>query len=200
MSRGQYDLYSPHQGSIIIVCAPRASACAEACLKPCWSIRTSECLHPHCRDEPSGPPVCTENFVRVEAVTEAYGMIGLPFLLLDFISAPFRSKIQLAAENAALRHQLMVLRRKSPRRVRLTNGDRWIFILLYRCFPSILQILTIVRPETVIRWHRAGLGRYRRWRSRDRGGRPTRHNPADQLRKSALGCITFPRRAAQTGF
>ena len=46
------------------------------------------------------------------------------------------------------------------------------FVLLYRWFPSILQAMMIVRPETVVRWHRAGFGRYWRWKSRGRGGRP----------------------------
>jgi transposase InsO family protein len=67
---------------------------------------------------------------------------------------------------------LIVLRRKVHGRVRLTNSDRWILIQLYRWFPSILQVLTIVRPETLVQWHRAGFRRYWRWKSRARGGRP----------------------------
>jgi hypothetical protein len=51
-------------------------------------------------------------------------------------------------------------------------GDRLFFILLYRLFPSVLKVMTIVRPETVVRWHRAGFRRYWRWKSRVRGGRP----------------------------
>jgi hypothetical protein len=57
-------------------------------------------------------------------------------------------------------------------RVRLTNNDRWFFIQLYRWFPSILQVLTIIRPETLVRWHRVGFRCYRRWKSRPQGGRP----------------------------
>jgi hypothetical protein len=49
---------------------------------------------------------------------------------------------------------------------------RWFFILLYRWFPSILQVLTIIRPETLVGWHRAGFRCYWRWKSRPRGGRP----------------------------
>jgi transposase InsO family protein len=67
---------------------------------------------------------------------------------------------------------LIVLRRKVQGRVRLTNNDRWFFIQLYRWFPSILQVLTIFRPETLVRWHRAGFRCYWRWKSRSRGGRP----------------------------
>jgi hypothetical protein len=50
-------------------------------------------------------------------------------------------------------------------RVRLTNRDRWFFIQLYRWFPSILKVLTIIRPETLVRWHRAGFRLYWRWKS-----------------------------------
>src|SRR5215469_3989719 len=62
----------------------------------------------------------------------------------------------LEAENAALRHQLIVLRRRPRGRVRLTNLDRSFFIQLYRWFPAILKILTLIRSETLVRWHRAG--------------------------------------------
>ena len=79
-------------------------------------------------------------------------MIGLLCLFLALVAAPFKSKSRLEAENAALRHQLIVLRRKLQGRVRLTNSDRWFFIQLYRWFLSILQVLTIIRPETLVRW------------------------------------------------
>ena len=88
------------------------------------------------------------------------------------LAAPFKLKSRLEAENAALRHQLIVLRRKLPGRVRLTNNDRWFFIQLYRWFPSILTALTIIQPDTLVHWHRAGFRRYWRWKSRSRGGRP----------------------------
>jgi hypothetical protein len=80
--------------------------------------------------------------------------------------------LRLETENAVLRHQLIVLRRRLHGRVRLTNHDRWLFIQLYRWFPSILQASTIIRPETLLRWHRAGFRFYRRWKSRPLGGRP----------------------------
>jgi hypothetical protein len=59
-----------------------------------------------------------------------------------------------------------------PDRVRPTNHDRWFLIQLYRWFPSILRVLTIIRPETLVRWHRAGFRCYWRWKSRPLGGRP----------------------------
>src|ERR1051325_9581758 len=99
-------------------------------------------------------------------------MIALFCLVLALLALPFKSKSRLEAENAALRHQLIVLRRKVRGRIRLTNNDRWFLIQLYRWFPSILQVLTIVRPETLVRWHRAGFRCYWRWKLRPRGGRP----------------------------
>ncbi len=99
-------------------------------------------------------------------------MIALLCFVLAVLAAPFKSKSRLEAENAALRHQLIVLRRKVPGRVQLTSNDRWFFIQLYRWFPSILQVLTVVQPETLVRWHRAGFRCYWRWKSCRRGGRP----------------------------
>jgi len=99
-------------------------------------------------------------------------MIGLLRFVLGILASPFKSKLRLEAENAVLRHQLIVLRRKMRGRPRLTNNDRWFFIQLYRWFPAILQVLTIIQPETLVRWHRAGFRCYWRWKSRPVGGRP----------------------------
>ena len=87
-------------------------------------------------------------------------------------ASPFKSKSRLEAENAVLRLQLAVLRRKVRGRVQLTNGDRLFLIYLYRWFPSVLKAITIIRPETLVRWHRAGFRRYWRWKSRSQVGRP----------------------------
>ena len=99
-------------------------------------------------------------------------MIGLFCFVLAVLASPLKSKLRLEAENAVLRHQLIVLKRRLHGRVRLTNHDRWFFIQLYRWFPSILKALTIIRPETLVCWHRAGFRCYWRWKSRRRGGRP----------------------------
>src|ERR1700738_5131341 len=99
-------------------------------------------------------------------------MIGLLCFVLAVLGSPFKSKLRLEAENAVLRHQLNVVRRRLPGRVRLTNHDCWFLIQLYRWFPSILQVLTVIRPETLVRWHRAGFRCYWRWKSLGRGGRP----------------------------
>jgi hypothetical protein len=99
-------------------------------------------------------------------------MVALICFVLAVLALPFKSKSRLEAENAALRHQLIILRRKVRGRAQLSNNDRWFFVQLYRWFPSILQVVTILRPETLVRWHRDGFRRYWRWKSRRRGGRP----------------------------
>jgi hypothetical protein len=83
-------------------------------------------------------------------------MIGLFCFALAVLGSPFKSKLRLEAENAVLRHQLIVLSRRLHRRVRLTNQDRWSLAQLYCWFPSILKVLAIIRPETLVRWHGAG--------------------------------------------
>ena len=93
-------------------------------------------------------------------------MIGLLCFVLAVVASPLKSTLRLEAENAVLRHQLIVLKRRLHGRVRLTNHDRWFFIQLYRWFPSILKVLTIIRPETLVRWHRAGFRGYWRWKLR----------------------------------
>src|ERR1700674_3671190 len=99
-------------------------------------------------------------------------MIGLLCFVLAVLASPFKSKLRLEAENAVLRHQLNVVRRRLPGRVRLTRHDRWHLIQLYRCFPSILRVFKIIRPETLVRWHRAGFRCYWRGKSRPERGRP----------------------------
>src|ERR1700722_13200584 len=99
-------------------------------------------------------------------------MIGLFCFVLAVLASPFKSKLRLEAENAVLRHQLIVLRRRVRGRAQPTNNDRWFLVQMYRWFPSILKLVTIVQPETLVRWHRAGFRCYWRWKSRPQGGRP----------------------------
>ena len=99
-------------------------------------------------------------------------MTALIILLLNLGASLFKPKSWLEAENAALRQQLVVLQRQVRGRVQFTNSDRLFFIQLYRWFPSVLKAMTIMRPETAMRWHRAGFRRYWRWKSRNLGGRP----------------------------
>ena len=76
-------------------------------------------------------------------------MIGLSYFVLAVLASPFKSRVRLEAENAVLRHQLIVLKRNRRGRARLANHDRLFFIQLYRWFPSILQVVIIIRPETI---------------------------------------------------
>jgi hypothetical protein len=99
-------------------------------------------------------------------------MIALLWLVLGMLVSRFKSKCRLEAENMALRHKVVVLRRQARGRIQLTNLDRLFLVQLYRWFPSTLRVLSVVQPETVIRWHRAGFRCYWRWKSRPRGGRP----------------------------
>jgi len=107
-------------------------------------------------------------------------MCNLCRLIWCALVGRFRSRASLEAEILVLRHQLNILRRKSRKRPTLGSIDRLVFARLYGLAPGVLSALAIVRPETVIRWHRAGFCSYWRWRSRSCGGRPkappdTRH-------------------------
>src|ERR1700694_4061439 len=79
-------------------------------------------------------------------------MIGLLCFVLAVLASPFKSKLRLEAENAVLRHQLNVVRRRLPGRVRLTNNDRWFFIQLYRWFPSICSATIWMRTQRQAGW------------------------------------------------
>ena len=99
-------------------------------------------------------------------------MIAFLRLVLHVVVSPFRTKVRLEAEIVVLRHQLNVLRRRGPSKPRLSVADRLLFVWLCRLFPSVLNAVWIVQPETVIRWHRTGFRLYWHWKSRFRGGRP----------------------------
>src|SRR5215471_15189470 len=125
-------------------------------------------------------------------------MIGLFCFALAVLASPFKSKLRLEAENAVLRHQLIVLRRRLHGRVRLTNHDRWFFIQLYRWFPAILRVLTIIRPETLVRRAQSRilllLALEVAPTGRETAGRDgaARLDPADERRKSVLGRAISP--------
>src|SRR5215207_3721259 len=93
-------------------------------------------------------------------------------LILGVLASLFKSRAKLEAEILILRQQINVLRRRAPKRPHLNNTDRFLFVWLYHWFPSVLGAIAIVRPETIIRWHRAGFRAYWRWRSRNPVGRP----------------------------
>ena len=99
-------------------------------------------------------------------------MIAIGLLFVRALCDCFKPRQRLQAEILVLRHQLNVLRQRGPRRPHLRWADRALFIWLYRRCPRILSAITIVRPETVLRWHRMGFVAYWRWKSRCPGGRP----------------------------
>src|SRR5579859_6793273 len=99
-------------------------------------------------------------------------MVAILLQLLLVIRSRFSRRARLEAENLLLREQLIVLRRRHPKRVRLLNIDRLLFVWSYRLCPSLLDSIVIVQPETVIRWHRRGFRACWLWKSRHLGGRP----------------------------
>src|ERR1035437_9494374 len=120
--------------------------------------------------------VCTEYSIqhgRREQTGEVRDLMKDLFkLILGVLTSIFKSRAKLAAEILILRQQINVLRRRAPKRPYLNNTDRFLFVWLYRWFPSVLGAIAIIRPETIIRRHGAGFRAYWRWRSRNRVGRP----------------------------
>src|SRR6201993_3731219 len=100
-------------------------------------------------------------------------MLDLCRLIFGIASDLLRSQVALEAEILVLRQQINVLRRANPKRLRFASIDRLILGGICRQFPKMYDTLAIVRPDTVIRWHRAGFRLYWRWKSRRRSGRPT---------------------------
>src|SRR4030095_2325500 len=99
-------------------------------------------------------------------------MLGMVKLLLHWLASLVKSRRRLEAENIVLRHQGKNFARRSARGLWLSNADRLAFVWLYRLCPSVVEAVSIIRPETVIRWHRQGFRAFWRWKSRSRGGRP----------------------------
>src|SRR5476651_2711294 len=93
-------------------------------------------------------------------------MFAIAFLFVRVLCDCFKSRRLLEAEVLVLRHQLNVLQQRVPRRLYLSWADRALFVWLYRGFPRILDAITILRPETIVRWHRKGFSAYWRWKSR----------------------------------
>src|SRR6202040_1587059 len=100
-------------------------------------------------------------------------MRDLVRLIVWTVVDQFRSWAALEAEIWMLRQQINVLRRTAPKKQTFSAIDRLIFVCLYRLLPGVRDALAIVKPETVVKWHRAGFRLYWRWKSKARGGRPT---------------------------
>src|SRR6267154_1204594 len=115
-------------------------------------------------------------------------MIIILSALVSLLSFRFRGRASLELELIALRHQVTVLRRQRPGRPRLFRADRILWVWLYRIWPQALHIMVLVKPATVIQWHRKGFRLYWRWRSRSsHPGRPkTPRETRDLIRKMSI--------------
>ena len=99
-------------------------------------------------------------------------MFSILHTLAGFVADLVKSRSRLEAENVLLRHQLNVALRKAPARLRLRGCDRAILVWLVRLWPNLLGAVQVVKPETVLHWHRAGFRAFWRWKSKNRAGRP----------------------------
>jgi transposase InsO family protein len=89
-----------------------------------------------------------------------------------FVADMFKSRRRLEAENLFLRHQLNIALRRAPPRLRLHGSDRALLVWITRIWPNLLDLSQVVKPETILRWHRSGFKALWRWKSRHRAGRP----------------------------
>src|SRR5215471_1739858 len=142
--------------------------------------------------------VRTKNFVRVEPVElarqERYfanAMFAIILSLLCSIRQGFRTRAAIQAEILALRHQLLILQRSvRTHKVRLTASDRFLWVWLSRLWREWRSALVIVKPETVIAWHRRGFRLYWSWKSRHPQGRPSLSRELiDLIRRMSFGTV-----------
>jgi hypothetical protein len=112
----------------------------------------------------------------------------------------FRSRAALELKLVALQHQLAVLRRQRPGRPQLSSLDRLLWVLLYRIWPQVIDAMVLVKPATVVEWHRRGFQLYWRWRSRAPGRPRISPDIRDLIRQmskaNVVGCAPHSRRAA----
>ena len=99
-------------------------------------------------------------------------MLAILQALGIFVCGLLKSRKRLQAENLFLRHQLNIALRRAPPRPRLYGSDRALLVWMTGIWPGLLDFVQVVKPETVLRWHRAGFKAYWRWKSRNRAGRP----------------------------
>ena len=99
-------------------------------------------------------------------------MLAMLHLLGMFLANLFKSRCRLEVENLFLRHQLNIVLRRAPHRLRLRRSDRALLVWMTWLWPSLLGLSRVVQPDTILRWHRAGFRAYWRWKSRAQSGRP----------------------------
>ena len=129
-------------------------------------------------------------------------MVAIIYLLGTFIADLLKSRRRLEVENLFLRHQLNIILRRPPQRLRLRGSDRALMVWMTRLWPSLLALARVVQPATILRWHRAGFRTYWRWKSQGRPGRPRiEHELRDLIRRMSKenplwGASADPRKAA----
>ena len=125
------------------------------------------------------------------------GMITILSALVSVFSFRFRSRASLELELVALRHQLIVLRRRRPRRLRLHSVDRLLWVCLYRMWPRVLEASVLTQPATVVKWHRRASDQLAVAITLSRTPQDERRNsgpdPSDAPRQSALERPSHPR-------
>ena len=99
-------------------------------------------------------------------------MLAILYALGRFVADLFKSRTRLEVENLFLRYQLNLALRQKPPRIRLRGSDRALLVWMIQLWPSLLDAVQVVQPETILRWHRAGVRAFWRWKSRSRAGRP----------------------------
>src|SRR5215475_10320978 len=99
-------------------------------------------------------------------------MLAILHLPAMFVADLFKSRRRLEAENLFLRHQLNIALRRAPLRLRLHGSDRALLVWITRVWPNLLDLSQLVKPQTILRWHRSGFSAFWRWKSRHRAGRP----------------------------
>ncbi len=99
-------------------------------------------------------------------------MFAILHALGMFVADLFKSRCRLETENLLLRHQLTIAMRQASTRLRLRGSDRALLTWMTRVWPTLLDAVQVVQPETILRWQRAGFKMFWRWKSRKRAGRP----------------------------
>jgi putative transposase len=114
------------------------------------------------------------------------GMITFLSTVISILGFRLRRRASLELELIALRHQVSVLRRQRPCRLRLFSTDRLLWVWLYRVWPRVLNAMVLVKPATVIQWHRKGFQLHWRWRSRRLGRPKVNTEIRDLIRRMSL--------------
>ena len=112
-------------------------------------------------------------------------MVALISALYSWLTCRFGSRVELELELIALHHQIAILNRQRPGRPWFRAVDRLLWVWLYRVWPRCLEVMVLVKPATVVQWHRQGFRLYWRWRSRS-GRKPVDRETRKLIREMCL--------------